>query len=128
MKKLLVVVLFMFCAKATTAQTMVIEMTYTINNTSYSALCVLYGEFGRCHVISSIGDCWYDARYTDYGAGRISVYNPISYNWLPGDFYFYNKQSHWVCIQGQFFPIRSWRIMERDWEQKMDEYGFPKRR
>ena len=129
MKKLLIVVLFMVCTKITMAQTMVIEMTYTINNTSYSALCVFYGEYGRCHVVSSsIGDCWYDAKYTEYGAGRITVYNPSSYNWLPADFYFYDKKSHWICIQGQFFPIKSWRIMEKDWSRIMDDYSFPKRR
>lgn len=129
MKKFLLIAFIMICAKVVLAQTMVVEMINNINNIQYSALCVFYGEYGRCHATSSsIGDCWYDAKYTENGGGRISVYNPTSYNWIPADFYFYNKQSHWICIQGQFFPIKSWRIKEKDWNRIMDEYGFPKRR
>lgn len=69
MKKLILTLLIIVCTKLSMGRSMVIEMKYNINNTRYAALCVLYGEFGRCHVFSSFED----SRYYDNGAGRISL-------------------------------------------------------
>ena len=108
-----------------TAQTSVAEFFYNIGGLQHAALCVLYGSSGKVHVITNMGDCSFDAYYSEHGNyTTIKLSNPSSYGWISGTFYFLANGSNFINTQGQNFPINPYMVPRKDWQMKMYQYGY----
>lgn len=103
---------------------LVAELFYNINGIPYSALCVFYGHSGTCHVVSNIGDCWYDVFYSDYdNYVTYSISNPTKSDWGPGVCYF-TPNGYFLEVQGFRYPLRYRKVSQREWGDIMNQYGF----
>ena len=105
-------------------QTSVRELYYNVEGDNYSALCVLNGEKGRFRVISEVGNCWYDAKYTDYGSySTIKIFNSGSSDWLPVTFYI-TPDKKYLVVEGKKYKFKEKKIPKSNWNQKKTQYGF----
>jgi len=106
------------------APSLVAELSYNINGIPYSALCVFYGHSGTCHVVSNIGDCWYDVFYSEYNNYvTYSISNPTRSGWGPGVCYF-TPNGYFIEVQGFRYQLQSRRVPPEEWQRVMSQYGF----
>lgn len=124
MKKILLLTLLVTCSLILYGQTTVHELYYNVDGDNYSALCVLNGEKGKCRVLSDVGNCWYDAKFTDYGSySAIKIYNPKSSEWIPVTFYI-TPDEKYLVVEGEKFALKEYIIPQSDWNKKKAHYGF----
>ena len=126
MKKIILSVLIAWCIiSSLCAQSLLIECWYNVNGYAHQALISLNGSSGRCHVVSSNGDCWYSVYYNRYDTyTAISMSNPSKGNWIPGTIYFVQGGNDYIDFQGYKFSIRASVIQEQYWSMKLNQYGF----
>lgn len=116
--------LFIFFSLVCKSQTLVIEMFYGVNGYNYAALCVLDGSYGKCKVVSNVGNCVYDAYFKDYGSySTISTSNPSVNGWLPSVCYLTYSGNYMVC-QNLRIGLSAIVIPQKDWNLKKAQYGF----
>lgn len=124
MKKLLLLSLLVTCSISLFGQTSVRELYYNVDGDNYSALCVLNGDKGRFRVKSEVGNCWYDAKYTDYGSYyTIKIFNSHSSEWIPVTFYF-TPDENYLIVEGTKYKFNVKMIPQSDWDKKKAQYGF----
>ena len=125
MKRILFTLMLAAYYILTFSQTSVAECAYTYYGNRYSALIVLNGDFGKCHVLSSVGDCWFDARYSYKGAySTITIYSPSNSTWIGGTFYFNSDGTNYAVFQNNKYLIAGNVIPQERWAEKMSQYGF----
>lgn len=124
MKKMIIISFFLTFVFSVYGQTSVIELFYNVNGDQYSALCVLNSGTGKCRVVSDLGSCWYNARYTDYGNySTITTSNPSIQGWLPCVIYF-TSNGNYMVVQNYRFAVSANLVSRSDWNLKKAQYGF----
>lgn len=126
MRKLLLIMLLLTSRTLLSyAQTMVAECAYNVNGNQHSALIVLNGDRGKCKVLSNLGNCWFNASFTEYGSySTITISNPSVNGWIGGVFYFLSGGENYVVFQNNRFPVYGNVIPRSNWNNKMTQYGF----
>lgn len=126
MKKILFFIVILIVSLTSDAQ-IVLECSYNVNGLNNSSLCVIHANsnYGKCHVLSNMGSCWFDAYYQNHGDyTTITISNPSEQRWIGGSFYFLSGGSNYVVFQGNKFPVYPNLISRQAWNNKLRQYGF----